>query len=322
MQDHLENVNSMNATRITETHISGAEDKPVLEAQGLRARSNNIRRYSLVVMLVSYIWQIIIYFNGGVESFLVPLLMFIPGVIALIFRVKSKEGFRNVGWDPRKWRYILISLFIPLVCTMGLVILLQVSGFASLTVFLFSDGLITAKVPLILGNHPQNIWFFTLNLALSFIPISLIGGIFTLGEEFGWRGYLQEKMLIKYGLNRGLVLLGLLWGYWHLPIVLMGWSFPDHPVLGAFVLFPISTVFIGIYVGWIYLRSRSIWTPIITHAAWNTSTGIIFGGMVFNQNILVIQMIWMAMWGIIALACIISLNQNKPILWQEFAHSN
>jgi len=282
----------------------------------IMSTSDKIRRFSIIVLLVSYIWQIYIYFNGGVESFLIPLMMFIPGIIALIFMVKNRESIRDVGFSPRKWRYILIAFFIPLVCNMGLVIFLWVSGFASLTVFSFSNGLITAKVPLILGNHPQKIWFFAINLVLSFIPISLMGSIFTLGEEFGWRGYLQEKMLTKYGLNRGLVFLGLLWGYWHLPIVLMGWSFPDHPVLGAFILFPISTVFIGIYIGWIYLRSRSIWTPIITHAAWNTSSGIIFGGMTFNQNEFLIQMIWMAMWGIVAVICLISLNLNKPVLLQ------
>jgi membrane protease YdiL (CAAX protease family) len=277
---------------------------------------DKILRFSVVVMLVTYIWQILIYFNGGVESSLIPFMMFIPGLTAVIFIVRDGERIRDVGFSPGKWRYILLSFFVPLLCNMLLVFLLQLSGLASLTVFSYSNNLISSKVPLVLGNHPQNIGFFAVNLVLSFIPISLMGSIFTLGEEFGWRGYLQGKMLTKYGLRRGLVLLGLLWGYWHLPLVLMGWSFPSHPILGAFILYPISTVFFAIFLGWMYLRSGSIWTPVITHAALNTSAGIIFGGMTFHQNELIIQMIWLGLWGIVASICLFSVNRNKPDLLQ------
>ena len=205
---------------------------------------------------------------------------------------------------------------------MGLVILFEVLGWASLTIFTFSNGLITSKAPLILGNQAQNIWFFAINLAISFIPVSLLGSVFTFGEEFGWQGYLQQKLLRQHGLYKGFILLGLIWGYWHLPIVLMGFTFPNSPILGAFILFPISTIFFGIFEGWLYLRSRSIWAPVITHAGINTAAGILFSGMTFHVNELIIQLIWIASWGIIATACIISLNQNKPILWQEFAYSN
>ena len=36
-----------------------------------------------------------------------------------------------------------------------------------------------------------------------------------------------------------------------------------------------------------------------------------------EQNILLRQLIWLIAWGIAALFCIISLNRNKPELWQE-----
>ena len=132
--------------------------------------------------------------------------------------------------------------------------------------FIFHGGIVDIKqIPLVLGNHPQPISFFALNLSLSLLVQSILGSLFTLGEEFGWRGYLQEKMLLKFGLNKGLILLGIIWGYWHVAIILMGYNFPNHPVLGAFVLMPLWCVFMGIFLAWLYVRSRSIWMPALAH---------------------------------------------------------
>jgi membrane protease YdiL (CAAX protease family) len=272
--------------------------------------TDNTRLYILTVMVISYIWQIIIYFNGGVDSFLVPLMMFIPGIIAWFFMRKSYEGFKNIGWGLGNRVYLIAAVFVPLVCTVGLILLFQGLGWATLTVFTMENGLITSKVSLLLGNQPQGIWFFTLNLAASFTQISLIGSLFAFGEEFGWRGYLQGKMTQGYGVTRGLILLGVLWGYWHLPLILMGFTFPNMPVLGGFVLFPISTVFMAIYHGWIYLRSKSIWAPVLSHGAFNIAGGMLFGGMIFQGDMLVFQMFWMAMLGLLAIPCYISLKKS------------
>lgn len=144
----------------------------------------------------------------------------------------------------------------------------------------------------------------------------VVGSVFSLGEEFGWRGYLQEKLLRKYGLNWGFIILGAIWGYWHLPIILMGYNFPSQPVLGALLLMPLGTIFLGMFLGWIYLRSRSIWMPVLAHTSINLFSGLLYG-MTMYQEELYRQLIWIAAWGIVAVLCLINLNKNKPILWQE-----
>lgn len=47
---------------------------------------------------------------------------------------------------------------------------------------------------------------------LAIFPISFIG---YLGEEYGWRYYLQPILQKKYGLRAGVVILGIVWGLWH-----------------------------------------------------------------------------------------------------------
>jgi membrane protease YdiL (CAAX protease family) len=167
---------------------------------------------------------------------------------------------------------------------------------------------------MVLGNQAQSLAFFGLNLALSLFVQSLLGSLITIGEEFGWRGYVQAKLIRRFGLNRGLILLGIIWGYWHLPIGLMGWNFPEHPALGALILTPISTVFLGIYLGWLYLRSKSIWMPTLAHAAGNLAATLLFNEMIMQRNDLYLQLAFIAAWGIPAGLCLISLNRVKPVI--------
>ena len=275
--------------------------------------------YLFVVFALSYLMQFFIYLTGRVESGLIPLLMIFPAIVAIGFRIFTKEGFQNVGWGIRKWWYFVPAIGVPIIVVIGVTLLLIALNWATLPVnfIVFKNGMLEfSKIGLILGNHKQSISFFALNFVLSHIIFLIVGSIITLGEEFGWRGYLQEKFLRKFGLNWGLIALGIIWGYWHFPLVLMGWTFPSHPVLGAILLFPISTVFLGIFEGWIYLRSRSIWMPSLAHAAINLFAGFLFQ-MNMQQNEIILQLIFMVAWGIVAGICLISLNRKKPMLWQE-----
>jgi membrane protease YdiL (CAAX protease family) len=284
-------------------------------------KNNNIWWwYVVVTFILSYLWQLVIFLTGGVESVLFPFLMWFPGAIAIVFRFITKQGFRKVGWGLRKWWYFIPAIFVPLVVTVMAIFLLSALNWATWSdkFFVFNNGMVDIpKVQLILGNHAQSIAFFALNFGLSLILQSVIGSIFTFGEEFGWRGYLQEKLLRKFGLNLGLIVLGIIWGYWHLPIVLMGWNFPNHPVLGALLLMPIGTTFLAIFVGWVYLRSRSIWMPALAHASGNLVATILFNGLIMHQDELFRQLMWIAVWGMVAALCLISMNRKKPVLWQE-----
>ena len=263
--------------------------------------------YVLALFIPSYLLQLAIYLTGGLFSPffspLVELLMWFPAIVAIIFRLLTKEGFKNVGWGIRRWWYIFFALLVPPTVIWSVVLLIDALKWGTpsnqMLSFMQSIPFFVSKfiVPIILGSH--------------------INSTLTFGEEFGWRGYLLEKLLRKFDLNTGLLISGLIWGYWHMPIILMGYNFPDYPILGALLLMPLLTTFMGIFEAWLYLRSQSIWMPVLAHASINAASGFLYEGVAMTSSNLLRYGTWLTVWAIVAMLCLASLNRNKPVLWQE-----
>ena len=100
------------------------------------------------------------------------------------------------------------------------------------------------------------------------------------GEEYGWRFYLQDRLFAFFGGYKGVVLLGLIWGLWHLPLNLMGMNFPDNPVFGNLV-YLVYTVVIGIIFSYAVLKTGSIWVAVLLHAI---TDSLVVSGYPFIAN--------------------------------------
>jgi len=97
--------------------------------------------------------------------------------------------------------------------------------------------------------------------------------VITLGEEYGWRGYLQSELL-KIGRVRGVLLLGAIWGAWHWPVILMGYNYPGHPLLGV-VLMTLYTTGLAVILGYAVLKSGSVLLAAYLHGLNNQFVGFI-----------------------------------------------
>ncbi len=100
----------------------------------------------------------------------------------------------------------------------------------------------------------------------------IITALILFGEEFGWRSYLLQKWGTA-NMPRALVLTSLIWGLWHIPIVMTPSIFIADEIGSPFVAIPGQVFYVtllGILIGWIYLKSRSIWPAMLMHAVSNT----------------------------------------------------
>ncbi|MCF7928898.1 MAG: CPBP family intramembrane metalloprotease [Spirochaetales bacterium] len=116
-----------------------------------------------------------------------------------------------------------------------------------------------------------------LNAPVGFILFILVFG--PIPEELGWRGYGLDALRSRMNLLKASLLLGIVWGIWHLPMVFIEGSFQnqllDHP--GALISY-FSAFFPGtILMSWIYYRTgRSTLSAIMFHFAGN------FAGEIFH----------------------------------------
>lgn len=281
----------------------------------------NVWLYIGLVFLFTYTFQIISIVNGGddfvLSSLFIGLTMFFPGIGAIIYLTKTKQGFKYINWNIGKLKFIALGILLPSLITFFGIIIFENIGLASNNVFLIDEGQVhSIEIFLILGIDEQSIPFFFLNFLITGIGVSLITSLLTIGEEIGWRGFLQKKLLEKNSLFKSLTFLGFLWGFWHFPLIINGFNYPEYPVLGAFFIFPLTTVFISYFFGWLSINSKSIWPAVIAHGCLNSVMVLLFE-MDFGDQKLEGNIAILGLWIIIGIISFYLIAPNKKMSKDE-----
>jgi membrane protease YdiL (CAAX protease family) len=109
---------------------------------------------------------------------------------------------------------------------------------------------------------------YVLTYLATFIPVLIIGG--PLFEEIGWRGFALPRMQRLHGPLVGSIILGILWGLWHLPEFLVpSWAATsggrDLLAIVKFVMFAIAS---AIVFTWVFNNTKgSVLMAILVHAS-------------------------------------------------------
>jgi uncharacterized protein len=101
--------------------------------------------------------------------------------------------------------------------------------------------------------------------------------VLVVGEELGWRGYALPLLLDKRSPVTASVILGVVWGLWHLPTFLV----PGTPQYGLpLTAFVLLTIEYSILMTWVFLHTLgSVLIATLFHGAINLSQGLFLGGM-------------------------------------------
>jgi membrane protease YdiL (CAAX protease family) len=154
----------------------------------------------------------------------------------------------------------------------GPAILTVLSMLLSLPLYPFDSSLSSLRQALQAAGQSTPITpeqFVLIQVAEALTIGTAINSIFAFGEEFGWRGYLLPRLIDLLGPWPGLLLSGLIWGFWHAPLILLaGYEYPKHPILGV-PLFMVTCMLVGTLFGWLRLVSGSVFASTIAHAAFN-----------------------------------------------------
>ena len=111
-----------------------------------------------------------------------------------------------------------------------------------------------------LGGHPAQ-WFYPPTRPENVAAMVM----FPLGEEFGWRGFAYPRLARRYGAVVGSLILGTVWGVWHLGMLFTpdaGW--PSLLLLGAYM---VDLALQSVVMAWFFERgNRSLAVAIAIHA--------------------------------------------------------
>jgi uncharacterized protein len=113
-----------------------------------------------------------------------------------------------------------------------------------------------------------------LGLALGGLLPALLAGLLISGpgEELGWRGYALPRLQAAHGPLAASLLIGAVWGVWHLPIWL--WSSPSGGAAFAaeFALFVVALSAFSVVFTRVYNRTgASMWMVVVLHASFTAS---------------------------------------------------
>jgi len=115
----------------------------------------------------------------------------------------------------------------------------------------------------------HQIWLGLIQGLIMGVSINAVAGF---GEELGWRGFLQKELNCM-GFWKSSLLIGFIWGIWHAPIILQGYNYPQHPVLGAVMMTALG-VLLGPIFSYLRVKAGSVIAAAIAHGTFNATAGL------------------------------------------------
>jgi membrane protease YdiL (CAAX protease family) len=246
----------------------------------MSTKSKGIVIYLLIAFGIAWLlWTIPIRVNVPTHNLLLLLAMLpltgLPGGLApalaaiVVRKWVTREGFADAGlkWNLRaKWPFYLFAWLSPLAVALVIAILAVALGisqpdFSLQRAYVMRSPEMNASAL----DSPH----LTLIVPIELLVVALVSTPILWGEEFGWRGYLQVRLLSHRPLLAAVVT-GLIWGVWHYPFFFLQAdnNGANQPIL-TLLVFPTSTILLSVIFGWLRQRTGSVWATSLAHAATN-----------------------------------------------------
>ncbi len=228
-----------------------------------------------IISTVIFIWM----FNGAKNNMVaVALMMWTPGISAILTSLFYKDKIRSYGWKLGKVRLLIYAYFFPLVVSIIAYGLIWLSGLAEFT----TQAVINYKWAKMIGFQlpaPFLIGFFS-KMVLAF----LFAIPFVLGEEIGWSGFLTPKLLKLFSVHITSIIVGLFWSIWHYPAIIGGFYGQGTPLWVALPGFTLVCIAASLVRTVLILKSKNLWVGTILHASGNTILMGIFWEMTVQKG--------------------------------------
>jgi uncharacterized protein len=199
----------------------------------------------------------------GLSGFAMAGVWSITPVVAtlIVLLVVSRDGYSREGWKSLGLHRLGLNVWW---IAFGVSLLISVVAAA----VVWATPLASFVVP------EGGILMAVLNAAITLLLQIAVALVFMLSEEIGMRGYLQPR-LMSLGRRRALLVVGLVWATWHMPLIFLTPLLPVGNKLISLPLFYGAIVAGSFFYGYLRIYTGSVWPSTIAHAVHNHAWGIL-----------------------------------------------
>lgn len=216
-------------------------------------------------IIMNKVWSYAEWFSTSHYAAFANLTLFAPAIANILTRLVTKEGFADMKLHLRlkgHTKEYLIAWLFPIAGTL----LTGVMG-----TILWGDRSSASML------EEQGITGITLvSLLIQSLFSAPLMAFVTFGEEFGWRGYMNDRMKPLVGKTGTVIIGGMIWGIWHAPLTAEGHNFGlgywGCPYTGYLAMMVFCTA-LGTVLMWLTERTGSVYPAAIFHAMINFGCG-------------------------------------------------
>ena len=244
-------------------------------------------RFSIAVCLFSWVMVAVAHwgFDMGADTpvglmVFSTIYMFFPMLTALVLQAIDKEKFNHTGLANFnvKWSWLvawLLPVVLVLLCILinGLMPGVELKYSAEQLIDQYhipedqQDSVREqmAKFPAIV--------MMGLILVSGLMMGATVNALAAFGEEYGWRNYLVGALReVKFW--KAALFIGIVWGIWHFPLILMGHNYPNEPHWGV-LLMVVMCILLGVIELYFVLKAKSMIVAAIMHGTVNAVSGMV-----------------------------------------------
>jgi uncharacterized protein len=223
--------------------------------------------FLLITFLLSGIFYFLIIKAGALGNFSIGL-MWCPGIAGIATQLIFERSLRGLGWRFRPVKYQVLAYLTPLAYALAAYLVLWLTGLGRFDPQTAQNAIsaqfgisATLSTPVFTG-----LYF----LIIATVVVITGGLLPALGEEIGWRGLFVPELAKVTSFTNVSLISGAVWAIWHAPVLF----FADYNNAGAprwygLLCFATLVVAISFVFAWLRLKSGSLWTATILHAAHN-----------------------------------------------------
>lgn len=216
----------------------------------------------------------------AVATFAIGGAMFFPAIGVVLTRLVTGEGFKNLRIKPLPWRqslrWFVFAWLVPsILIALGAVVYFWLfpgdfdPSCPGVQRLINTTAALSGATPEIPLTASQLAWA---QIALGVFLGPALNIFTTIGEEWGWRGYLVPELAKRLGIVPNMLVSGAIWGLWHAPITALGHNYglgyPGYPWTGILAMMALCVCF-GILFTFVTVKTGSCLAAAVSHGSIN-----------------------------------------------------